>query len=118
MFLINCPHCGERDQAEFSCGGEAHIARPKNPPELSDDQWAEYLFLRKNEKGVHYERWNHEYGCRQWFNLARNTATDEILAVYKMGEAPPKLKANIPATPSGEPSIGSGNLSTSKKDRF
>jgi len=35
-----------------------------------------------------------------------------------MGEAPPKLKANIPATPSGEPSIGSGNLSTSKKDRF
>ena len=81
MFLINCPYCGERDQAEFSCGGEAHIARPKNPPELSDDQWAEYLFLRKNEKGIHYERWNHEYGCRQWFNLARNTSTDEILAV-------------------------------------
>ena len=74
MFLINCPYCGERDQAEFSCGGEAHIARPKNPPELSDDQWAEYLFLRKNEKGIHFERWNHEYGCRQWFNLARNTA--------------------------------------------
>ena len=95
MFLINCPYCGERDQAEFSCGGEAHIARPKNPPELSDDQWAEYLFLRKNEKGIHYERWNHEYGCRQWFNLARNTSTDEILAVYKMGEVPPKLKANI-----------------------
>ena len=118
MFLINCPYCGERDQAEFSCGGGAHIARPKNPPELSDDQWAEYLFLRKNTKGIHYERWNHEYRCRQWFNLARNTSTDEILAVYKMGEAPPKLKANIPATPSGEPSIGSGNLSTSKKDRF
>ena len=53
MFLINCPYCGERDQAEFSCGGEAHIVRPKNPPELSDDQWAEYLFLRKNEKGIH-----------------------------------------------------------------
>ena len=85
---------------------------------FSDDQWAEYLFLRKNEKGIHYERWNHEYGCRQWFNLARNTATDEILAVYKMGETPPKLEANIPTTPSGEPSIGSGNLSTSKKDRF
>ncbi len=118
MFLINCPYCGERDQAEFSCGGEAHIVRPKNPPELSDDQWAEYLFLRKNHKGIHYERWNHEYGCRRWFNLARNTATDEILAVYKMGEAPPKLKANIPVTPSGEPNIGSGNLSTSKKDRF
>ena len=58
-------------------------------------------------------------GCpREQHSVARNTATDEILAVYKMGEAPPKLKANIPATPSGEPSIGSGNLSTSKKDRF
>ena len=109
MFLIKCPYCGERDQAEFSCGGEAHIARPKNPPDLTDDQWAEYLFLRKNEKGIH------AYGCRQWFNLARNTATDEILAIYKMGAKSPKLKANIPSTPSGEPSIGSGNLSTNKK---
>ena len=31
--FINCPYCGERDQAEFTCGGEAHIARPKNPPD-------------------------------------------------------------------------------------
>ena len=36
MLLINCPYCGEREQEEFSCGGEAHIERPKNPPELSD----------------------------------------------------------------------------------
>ena len=115
MFLINCPYCGERDQAEFSCGGEAHISRPKNPPDLTDDQWAEYLFIRKNGKGLHYERWNHAFGCRQWFNIARNTATDEILAIYKIGEKPPKLNANAPLTPSGEPRIGSGNLSTSKK---
>ena len=47
MFIINCPYCGERDQTEFSCGGEAHIERPKQPTELSDDQWAEYLFMRK-----------------------------------------------------------------------
>ncbi len=39
MFLINCPYCGERDQSEFSAGGEAHIVRPKQPTELSDDQW-------------------------------------------------------------------------------
>ena len=38
MFLINCPYCGERDQIEFSAGGEAHIVRPKQPTELSDDQ--------------------------------------------------------------------------------
>ena len=55
MFLINCPYCGERDQQEFKAGGEAHIERPKQPTELSDDEWAEYLFMRKNIKGVQYE---------------------------------------------------------------
>ena len=45
MFIINCPYCGERDQSEFTAGGEAHIVRPKHPTELSDDQWAEYLSL-------------------------------------------------------------------------
>ena len=64
MFLINCPYCGERDQSEFSSGGEAHILRPKQPTELSDDQWAEFLFMRKNIKGVQIERWNHTHGCR------------------------------------------------------
>ena len=47
MFLINCPFCGEREQSEFKAGGEAHIVRPKQPTELSDDEWAEYLFMRK-----------------------------------------------------------------------
>ena len=37
MFLINCPYCGEREQVEFNCGGEAHIERPKNPSDLTDD---------------------------------------------------------------------------------
>ena len=31
MILINCPYCGERDQSEFTNGGEAHVARPKDP---------------------------------------------------------------------------------------
>jgi len=36
MLLINCPHCGPRDESEFSCGGEAHIARPLAENTLSD----------------------------------------------------------------------------------
>ena len=115
MFLINCPYCGERDQSEFSCGGEAHITRPKNPPDLSDDQWADYLFMRKNIKGIQFERWNHSNGCRQWFNVARNTATDEILKIYNIRESAPSMSSNAPATPCGEPNIGSGNFSSSKK---
>ena len=112
MFLINCPYCGERDLSEFSSGGEAHIVRPKQPTELSDDQWADYLFMRKNIKGVQFERWNHSNGCRRWFNIVRNTATDEILKIYNMGEAPPKISSNELNTPSGEPKIGSGNISS------
>jgi heterotetrameric sarcosine oxidase delta subunit len=115
MFIINCPYCGERDQAEFSCGGEAHIVRPKNPPDLTDDQWAEYLFLRKNNKGLQFERWSHTFGCRQWFNVARNTTTDEIVEIYHMGESPPEVTINEPSTPCGEPSIGSGNFFITNK---
>ena len=56
MFIIKCPYCGDRDHSEFSYGGEAHRVRPKQPTELSDAQWAEYLFMRKNIKGLQYER--------------------------------------------------------------
>jgi len=90
MFIIKCPYCGERDQSEFKAGGEAHIERPKQPTELSDDQWAEYLFMRKNIKGVQFERWNHAHGCRKWFNMVRDTSNDKIHSVYKMGEKPSK----------------------------
>ncbi len=90
MFLINCPWCGERNEEEFSYGGEAHIARPADPDALSDTEWADYLFMRKNTKGAYLERWNHAHGCRRWFNMQRNTATHDVGAVYKMGEQPPK----------------------------
>jgi sarcosine oxidase subunit delta len=109
MFLIPCPNCGERDISEFAYGGEAHIARPTGSEALSDAEWAGYVFLRTNPKGIFAERWNHQAGCRRWFNMLRNTATDDILAVYKVGEARPEVRAELPATPSGEAAIGSGN---------
>mgnify|MGYP006270376749 CR=1 FL=1 len=90
MFLIKCPWCGERDQSEFKYGGEAHIVRPTNSDKMTDAQWADYLFMRKNPKGIHYERWVHAHGCGQWFNAARNTATDEWIGFYKIGEQPPE----------------------------
>ena len=45
MLQLNCPFCGLRDEAEFSCGGEAHIARPLARNQLSDKDFADYLFL-------------------------------------------------------------------------
>jgi sarcosine oxidase, subunit delta len=102
MLLIPCPWCGERDETEFRCGGEAHIARPAQPAALSDDQWADYLFMRSNPKGLHFERWRHVHGCGRWFNLARDTASDRILAVYPMGGPRPHVEAPAAAAvPSG-----------------
>ena len=58
---------------------------------MSDEDWAEYVFLRPNTKGILLERWVHSHGCRRWFNVARDTLTYKIHAVYKMGEKPPRL---------------------------
>lgn len=89
MFLIACPYCGPRNQSEFSCGGEAHITRPAAPDEVSDEEWADYLFMRRNPKGAHRERWCHAYGCQRWFNVERDTLSHQITAVYEIGRWPP-----------------------------
>ena len=109
MLLITCPWCGQRDQSEFSYGGEAHIPRPANSEAMTDEQWAEYVFMRNNPKGVWAKRWMHASGCRKWFNALRDTSTDRFFAVYKPGEPRPEVTAPALATPSGEPVIGSGN---------
>jgi sarcosine oxidase subunit delta len=92
MLLIKCPWCGERAQDEFVCRGEAHISRPTEPDRVSDEAWADYLFMRSNPKGLHAERWLHRHGCRRWFNALRDTVSDRILAVYKPGEPKPMVE--------------------------
>ena len=91
MLLIACPYCGERPELEFSYGGEAHVARPKDPAALSDEAWAEFLYQRTNPRGVHAERWRHTHGCARFFNALRDTTSDAILATYKAGEQRPDL---------------------------
>ena len=88
MLLIECPWCGERDESEFSYAGEAHIARPPDTEKLTDEQWADYLFMRKNPKGLHREQWLHAAGCRRFFNVERDTLTYKISGSYKIGEQP------------------------------
>ena len=39
----------------------------------------------------------------------RQRFLDDILAVYKIGVVRPDVRADLPATPSGEASVGSGN---------
>lgn len=88
MLKITCPFCGVREEAEFVCGGEAHILRPLAENPITDAEFADYLFLRDNPKGVFLERWRHAAGCRRWFNVVRDTLTHEIIETYPMGELP------------------------------
>ena len=88
MLRISCPYCGERDELEFTFGGPSHVTRPTL--DVDDATWTSYLFTRDNPVGVHFERWLHAYGCNRWFNIARNTLTHDVLAVYAMGEPKPE----------------------------
>jgi sarcosine oxidase subunit delta len=83
VMRIACPHCGPRDEPEFTWGGQAHLVRP-DPATCSDLEWTDYLFMRDNPRGVHRERWCHTYGCGQWFNVARDTVTHRIVEVYAL----------------------------------
>jgi sarcosine oxidase, subunit delta len=89
MLLINCPYCGERPEIEFVHGGQAHIARAARPAELSDEEWASFLYVRDNVRGIHAERWRHTHGCARFFNALRDTTTDHFIATYCVGEPPP-----------------------------
>lgn len=87
MLLIHCPYCKETlPEVEFSYAGEAHIVRPDRPADQTDEQWEEFLFLRSNVKGPHFERWRHLHGCGRFFNAVRDTVTDRFHATYKAGE--------------------------------
>jgi sarcosine oxidase subunit delta len=89
MLLIPCPYCGPRPELEFAYGGEAHIARPRDPSTISDDDWGAFLYQRRNPRGTHDERWRHAHGCGRFFNARRDTVTDLFAASWKVGEATP-----------------------------
>ena len=97
MLLLICPWCGPRDETEFSYGGQAHVAHPATPADLTDQEWAEYLFFRDNPRGPFAERWVHSTGCRRWFNAVRDTVTYEVLAVYRPTDPRPAVATAGPS---------------------
>lgn len=92
MLLIHCPYCNETlPEPEFTYAGEAHIARPADPSGQTDGEWEEYLFIRSNVRGPHYERWRHMHGCGRFFNAVRDTVSDRFLTTYPAGRPRPDL---------------------------
>ncbi|MCT8160224.1 sarcosine oxidase subunit delta [Pseudoruegeria sp. SHC-113] len=96
MLILTCPYCGVTgEETEFAAGGEAHLKR--FGPGSSDAEFESYLFARKNEKGVTFERWRHANGCGKWFHAARCTVTLEVFGTYKaqVTEPPAEILATI-----------------------
>ena len=67
-------------------GGDGTVLRPKLNQEISDEKWDEFVYLRKSPRGKHIELWHHIAGCRQWFQVQRDTVTHEIFQTAKMSE--------------------------------
>jgi sarcosine oxidase subunit delta len=87
MFVLRCPYCQEvREEEEFSYAGEAFIVRPADPESTDDESWGDYLFMRRNPKGWHWEMWAHATGCRKVFAVKRNTATHAIEGAWTLAE--------------------------------
>jgi len=81
MLILECPYCGvQAEETELHGGGEAHITRETMGSD--DDAFEQYLFARKNPRGVHFERWRHANGCGKWFHAARCTTTLEVFGTY------------------------------------
>lgn len=83
-----CPLNGPRNIQEFVWGGELKEAPG---PGASDADWAAYVFLEENRKGVVREWWCHA-PTNYWFIAERDTGTDTILKTYD----PSELLAKVP----------------------
>jgi len=102
MLTLTCPYCGvSGEETEFHAGGEAHLER--FGPGSSDEDFEGYLFVRENQKGVHFERWRHVYGCGKWFLAARDTVSLEVYGTYpaQTTEPPQAIKDAITAKQPG-----------------
>ena len=122
MLLIECPYCGPRAESEFSCGGEADIARPLHPEQLTDREWGDYLFMRRNPRGPHREQWVHAQGCRRWFRCCA------IPSATRSWVTRPSRRARPPPGPmppgrevrneTGRPTGGRGRIDRSQPLHF
>jgi sarcosine oxidase subunit delta len=67
---------------EFAYAGEV-TSRPKQAPTLRE--LTSYLYFRRNVAGLQREWWCHRLGCRQWFQVDRDTRTNDVQRVIVPG---------------------------------
>lgn len=79
MKVMHCPLNGPRNISEFICFGE--VSKMPHPNHVSDDKWADFIWMSSNTAGVVREWWCH-VATAYWFIAERNTVTDEIVRTY------------------------------------
>ena len=87
MQLLPCPFCGIRDEREFYYAGEMGKIRPDTMNAVSDEQWAAYLYAKRNSKGVNQEVWMH-LSCSEVFALERDTNSMQVLGSTTLRRLP------------------------------
>ncbi len=85
MMVIDCPHCGARNEDEFLCWSSVDPRRPADPQAVDEAAWTDYVYFHDNPKGRSRERWWHARGCQRWLVVERNTLTH---VVYSVTDAP------------------------------
>ena len=83
MKIMHCPLNGPRNIQEFAWGGE--VTEMPDPNACLDREWADYVFLEENRKGIVREWWCH-LPTNYWFIVERDTASDEMLRTYPTSE--------------------------------
>jgi heterotetrameric sarcosine oxidase delta subunit len=73
---LPCPNCGDRPLEEFRYGEIPTVPDTITDPDARD---LDNAFMSTNPEGATVERWFHEYGCRRWFVVERDTRTDQLL---------------------------------------
>lgn len=84
MLLITCPHCGPRNDSEFTYQGEPGV-RPA--PDTTPQEWRRYLYGEANTAGWVTEQWFHLMGCRRFLHIERHTVSNEIRIVRDVADA-------------------------------
>ena len=72
-----------RNITEFFYGGD--VKDMPGPVSCSDREWADYVFMEENKKGIVKEWWMHT-PTSYWFIAERNTETNEIIRTYPSTE--------------------------------
>ena len=99
--IINHPHLGPRDAAEFTILGDAGLLkRPDWQADDADYAFYHYLYLRDNPAGLHRELWFHEQGDRSWLVVTRDTITHAVVDVALASDVARSSKESKSVKPS------------------